>query len=118
MAVFAFCKKREDFLALAMKLPGDGERLVHKDTSRPVAECIASSPKRDSPLGEKRWIKQTAETLDLQSTINRRGRPKQEICPLSFPQEIADYTVALNNLPTGKDKENENFKNKIIPHRF
>jgi hypothetical protein len=32
-----------------------------------------------SPLGEKRWIKQTAEILDLQSTINRRGRPKKEI---------------------------------------
>jgi REP-associated tyrosine transposase len=72
-------RRREfELSGLAMKLPGDWERLVHKDISSPVAECIANSLKRGSPLGEKRWIKQTAEILDLQSTINRRGRPKKE----------------------------------------
>jgi len=73
-------RRREfELSGLAMKLPGDWEKLVHKDISRHAAECIANSLKRGSPLGEKRWIKQTAEILDLQSTINRRGRPKKEI---------------------------------------
>jgi len=39
---------------------------------------INQSLKRGAPLGDEEWKKQTVKALDLQSTINKRGRPRIE----------------------------------------
>ena len=45
-------------------------------------EKIANSIKRGAGFGDKDWIKETVVDLDLQSTINKRGRPKKDSAAL------------------------------------
>ncbi len=51
---------------------------VHKDVAKSKAEKIANSIKRGAGFGDKDWIKETVVDLDLQSTINKRGRPEKD----------------------------------------
>jgi hypothetical protein len=37
---------------------------------------IKDSFKRGRPFGDDRWTRDTARRLDLEFTLNRRGRPK------------------------------------------
>ncbi len=51
---------------------------VHKDMAKSKVEEIANSIKRGVGFGDKNRIKETVVDLDLQSTINKRGRPKKD----------------------------------------
>ena len=58
-----------------VKLPAGWKRLVHRNQQKQQLARVLNSIKRGSPLGNDKWIKKTARELDLQSTINKRGRP-------------------------------------------
>jgi putative transposase len=53
-----------------------GQVMPEKDAGQ-IANCI----KRGCPYGQKEWINKTAEQLNLQSTMRKRGRPRK------YPEE-------------------------------
>ena len=63
---------------LPVNMPLSWKYLVHKDQPKKDTATILNSIKRGAPFGDQQWVKQTAIDFDLQSTINKRGRPKKE----------------------------------------
>ncbi len=63
---------------LPMALPAGWKRLVHRDVAQREADAIVNAIKRGAPLGDETWIEQAVKTFGLQTTINKRGRPKKE----------------------------------------
>lgn len=61
-----------------MPSPRSWARIVHADMPQSDKDEINQSLKRGAPLGDEEWKKQTVKALDLQSTINKRGRPRIE----------------------------------------
>ncbi len=68
--------------SLPTKLPSNWSSQVHKDMAKSKVDEIANSIKRGAGFGDKDWVKETVVDLDLQSTINKRGRPKKDSVPL------------------------------------
>jgi putative transposase len=64
-----------DISELPLKLPADWKQMVNRKMHKKTRTPILNSIKRGSPLGDAEWIKKTVKDLDLQSTINKRGRP-------------------------------------------
>ena len=58
-------------------LPADWAKQIHRQINPKAAEAIAKSINRGSPLGDPDWTKQTAEKMNLESTLRKRGRPKK-----------------------------------------
>ena len=71
-------QRQFELAKLPIELPTNWKRLVHKDMPQRDSESIMNSIKRGAPFGETKWIEQTVKALNLQSTINNRGRPKKE----------------------------------------
>ncbi|MFI4913325.1 MAG: transposase [Sedimentisphaeraceae bacterium JB056] len=61
-----------------MSSPRRWAKIVHSDMPQADIDAINQSLKRGTPLGDEEWKKATAKALDLQSTINKRGRPRNE----------------------------------------
>jgi putative transposase len=54
--------------------------MVNHEQQENELDAIRNSVNRGSPFGDNEWIKRIAARLNLESTINPRGRPhkKQE----------------------------------------
>jgi putative transposase len=63
---------------LPVNLPRNWRHLVHKNMPATDLANVMNSIKRGAPFGEAEWIAKTAKDLELQSTINKRGRPPKE----------------------------------------
>jgi putative transposase len=61
-----------------MPSPQQWADIVHAGIPKADIDAINQSLKRSSPLGDPKWKSQTVRALDLQSTINNRGRPTKE----------------------------------------
>ena len=69
-----------------IKLPNDWGRLVHDHIDQEELNNLNNSIKRAAPLGESTWARKTAIAMNIESTMNPRGRPKKKgriplICP-------------------------------------
>ena len=69
-----------------IKLPNDWGRLVHDHIDQEELNHLNNSIKRAAPLGESTWARKTAIAMNIESTMNPRGRPKKKgriplICP-------------------------------------
>lgn len=62
---------------LSIDLPTAWKKLVHRNMAQKDTDAIINSIKRGAPLGDQDWTEQTAKALNLQPTINSRGRPKK-----------------------------------------
>ena len=60
-------------------LPENWQALVKKSMPVSDEQEICNSIKRGSPFGDDQWKLKIAAELNLQSTLNPRGRPKKEI---------------------------------------
>lgn len=58
--------------------PSDWVQYVNAPQTEAELEAIRRCVRRGSPYGNASWIEQTAESLGLQSTLRRRGRPLKE----------------------------------------
>ena len=56
-------------------LPSDWTRQIHRQLNTKAAEAIAKSINRSCPLGDPDWTQQTAQKMNLESTLRPRGRP-------------------------------------------
>ncbi len=61
------------------ELPENWPSLVNKAMPKSDVADICNSIKRGAPLGDDQWRLQIAAELNLQSTLNPRGRPKKEV---------------------------------------
>lgn len=52
--------------------------LVNREIEKPALEAVRHSLSRGTPLGDARWVRQTAEALSLTQTLNPRGRPRKQ----------------------------------------
>ncbi len=62
-----------------VKIPKNWGSLLQKKMDASTQDLILNSIKRGAPLGKNAWVKKTAIDLDLQSTINKRGRPRKDV---------------------------------------
>jgi len=60
-----------------MPLPADWVRIVDRPFSKDETADFTNCIKRGCPYGEKDWVEETAEALNLQSTLIKRGRPRK-----------------------------------------
>ena len=58
-------------------IPADWTRQIHRPINAKAAEAIARSIRRNCPLGDHEWTQQTAQKMNLESTLRKRGRPKK-----------------------------------------
>ena len=57
--------------------PRDWAQLVNEAQTEEELKAIRRSVVRGQPYGGGQWVKSTAEQLELQSTLRRRGRPRK-----------------------------------------
>lgn len=57
--------------------PRAWQDLVNAPQTEAELEAIQRSVTRGQPFGDEAWVKRTANHLGLESTLRRRGRPKQ-----------------------------------------
>ena len=76
-------KKRRDYPFLSdgpVKRPRNWLARVNHEQEENELDAIRNSVNRGSPFGDNEWIKRIAARLNLESTINPRGRPhKKEV---------------------------------------
>jgi len=60
-----------------MQFPGNWAEFVAQPFIEQEAADFKNCIKRGSPYGEKEWVEKTAEELNLQSTLIKRGRPRK-----------------------------------------
>jgi putative transposase len=61
--------------------PTDWIEYVNLPQSEAEEEAIRRSLDRGSPCGHSNWTETVAKQLDLQSTLRRRGRPRNPPTP-------------------------------------
>ena len=59
-----------------IKLPKNWVAMVNQDLSSNQISNLRNSINKGSPYGEKSWISQISETLNLSHTLNMPGRPR------------------------------------------
>ena len=58
-------------------LPKNWHELVNEPFEEKESVELANCIKRGCPYGERDWIAKTAEQLNLQSTLRKKGRPRK-----------------------------------------
>jgi len=58
--------------------PRDWTDLVNRPQTEAELEAIRRSVTRGQPYGSETWTRKTAGRLGLESTMRRRGRPRQD----------------------------------------
>ncbi len=66
--------------------PGKWKCHVERPQTESEQEALQRSIERGSPLGQKSWIRQVAEQLNLTSTLAARGRPRKFQSQTTFEQ--------------------------------
>ena len=60
-----------------VSLPRDWQRYVNQPQTDAEMAALRHCLKRGTPYGSETWIRSTAQTLGLESTLRPRGRPQQ-----------------------------------------
>ena len=58
--------------------PREWRRLVNQPQTEAELKALRRCVHRSQPYGSDQWVKRTAVTLGLESTLRPRGRPKKE----------------------------------------
>lgn len=63
--------------AWPVDVPRNWIQLVNRPQTKDELEALQTATRRGRPLGDENWVRKTAERMELESTLQPRGRPRK-----------------------------------------